>query len=93
MEQEVQTTTEKGLDERRAIQIEEDHGETTATTRPGPGPADTESTRRPGTEGDYMGFRVASISDPAIIPVPDAVLLGSIGLGLAGLKLRKRNEL
>jgi len=39
-----------------------------------------------------LGFRVASVSEPAVIPVPGAVLLGTLGLSVAGWKLRRREK-
>jgi len=45
-----------------------------------------------GLEYDYTtnsGGVLASVSGPSATPVPAAVLLGIIGLGVAGLKLRK----
>ncbi|MCX5645521.1 MAG: SUMF1/EgtB/PvdO family nonheme iron enzyme, partial [Phycisphaerae bacterium] len=37
-----------------------------------------------------VGFRVASVDEPTVVPVPGAVLLGAIGLLYSGLRLRRR---
>lgn len=42
-----------------------------------------------GSDTDYQDF-IALIEGPCPVPVPGAVLLGMLGLGVAGLKLRKR---
>jgi hypothetical protein len=36
-----------------------------------------------------IGFRVASVDGPTVVPVPGAVLLGAIGLLYSGLRLRR----
>jgi len=45
------------------------------------------------SEIDNIGFRVASVTEPTVIPAPGAFLLGTLGLSLAGWKLRRRREL
>ena len=42
-------------------------------------------------DADYQDL-VVEISKAAPVPVPGAVLLGVLGLGAAGMKLRRRNE-
>jgi formylglycine-generating enzyme required for sulfatase activity len=55
---------------------------------------DLASSRRafdaPGNENYSVGFRVASVAEPTVIPVPGAVLLGAIGLLYSGWRLRRR---
>lgn len=42
----------------------------------------------PGTENGHIGFRVVEV-----VPVPSAVILGSLGLTFSGLLLHKRKML
>jgi sulfatase modifying factor 1 len=41
------------------------------------------------SENLSVGFRVASVGEPTVVPVPGAVLLGAIGLLYSGLRLRR----
>ena len=43
----------------------------------------------PGTDGDHQDM-VALIEGVNPVPVPGAILLGMLGLSVAGVKLRKR---